>query len=294
MYAARRRAEQDELVLRGLRVHLWRWPGMQPEPLVLLHGFMDTGETFQFLADQLSSRYTLVAPDLRGFGRSDRAREGYWFPQNLADLDALLDVLSPMLPVTLLGHSMGGNIASLYAGARPERIHRFVALECFGLPATSPDMAPLRYREWLGQLQRDIGLVSYASWEAFTAVLAKRQPRVAPDVIQFVARAWAEELPDGRIALRADPNHRRINPTLYRRDEAEACWSAITAPVLWLLAEHSEYLAGVADEVKEARLAQLYRDVRVRMIPGVGHMLHYERPDLVASEIERFLEGVRG
>ena len=64
--------------------------------------------------------------------------------------------------------------------------------------------------------------------------------------------------------------------------------------MLWLLAEHSEYLGGVAAEVQEERVARLYRDVRVRMIPGVGHMLHYERPDLVASEIERFLEGVRG
>ena len=294
MYAARRRPEQDVLELRGLRIHLWRWPGQQPRPLVLLHGWMDTGETFQFLADQLSSRYTLVAPDLRGFGRSDRAREGYWFPQYLADLDALLEALSPTLPVVLLGHSMGGNIAGLYAGARPERIDRLIALESFGLPRTSPEMAPLRYREWLEQLRRDVGLPSYAGWDAFTAVLAKRNPRVAPDVIEFVARAWAEELPDGRVVLRADPNHRRINPTLYRREEAEACWSATAAPVLWLLAEHSEYLGGVAAEVQQERVAQLYRDVRVRMIPGVGHMLHYERPDLVASEIERFLEGVRG
>ena len=291
MYEALRRPDEDVIELRRRRVHLWRWPGRNPQPIVLLHGWMDTGQTFQFLVDALSSQYTLLAPDLRGFGRTERAGEGYWFPQYLADLDALLRHIAPDAPVTLIGHSMGGNIANLYGGARPERVERLIALEGFGLPRTTPDMAPARYREWLDQLERDSGLLSYPDWATFTNVLARRNPRVPRDRVEFVARAWADEQPDGRIVLRADPDHKRINPMLYRRDEAEACWAAITAPVLWLLGEHSEYLGRVAEDVAEPRLKRLYRDVDVRTIAGVGHMLHWERPDLVAREIERFVAG---
>jgi pimeloyl-ACP methyl ester carboxylesterase len=277
------------LELRGRRVHLWRWQGGQAQPIVLLHGWMDTGQTFQFLVDHLAHDRTFVAPDLRGFGRTERAPEGYWFPQYLADLDALLDTLSPDAPVTLLGHSMGGNIANLYSGARPERVGRLVALEGFGLPRTTPDMAPGRYREWLDQLQHDTGFLDYPDWPAFCAVLARRNPRLTRDRIEFIAHAWAEEAPDGRIVLRADPAHKRINPLLYRRDEAEACWSEVSARVLWVLAEKSEYLGRLADDVAVPRLKRIYRDVTVRTIAEVGHMLHWERPDLVAAEIEAFL-----
>ena len=91
--------------------------------LVLVHGWGDTGETYQFLVDRCRRR-TCVAIDMRGFGRTQRPDDGYWFPDYLADLDALLDVLAPDAPVDLVGHSMGGNIALLYAGVRPHRVRR--------------------------------------------------------------------------------------------------------------------------------------------------------------------------
>ena len=69
---------------------------------------------------------TLVAMDMRGFGRTQRPDDGYWFPDYLADLDALLDHLSPDAPLDLVGHSMGGNIVMLYAGARPQRVRKVV------------------------------------------------------------------------------------------------------------------------------------------------------------------------
>ena len=114
-YVARRKPVADERVVRGLRMHLTRWPGADPQPIVLLHGFMDTGDTFQFLVDELPASRTFVAPDWRGFGRSGWPVDGYWFPDYFGDLDALLDVLSPGAPVALVGHSMGGNIAMMYA-----------------------------------------------------------------------------------------------------------------------------------------------------------------------------------
>jgi pimeloyl-ACP methyl ester carboxylesterase len=101
-------------------MHLTRWPGADPHPIVLLHGFMDTGDTFQFLVDELPASRSFVAPDWRGFGRSDWPADGYWFPDYFGDLDALLEMLSPAAPVTLVGHSMGGNIAMFTPGCDPD------------------------------------------------------------------------------------------------------------------------------------------------------------------------------
>ena len=79
------------------RIHLRRWgpaPSAMRRPVVLLHGCQDTGDTFQFLVDEFERDWPLAALDWRGFGRSDWAPDGYWFPEYLADLDALLELLS--------------------------------------------------------------------------------------------------------------------------------------------------------------------------------------------------------
>ena len=112
-YRARRQPTLATLDVRGLRFQLYRWDGDDPHPIVLAHGWGDTGETFQFIVDHLSTRRSIIAFDARGFGRTQWPQDGYWFPDYLADLDAILDSLSADGPVDLLGHSMGGNVAML-------------------------------------------------------------------------------------------------------------------------------------------------------------------------------------
>jgi pimeloyl-ACP methyl ester carboxylesterase len=108
-------------------------------PLVLLHGYMDVAATFQFVVDALreiegSARY-FIAPDLRGYGLTDTpAADCYWFLDYIADLEAVLAELGHDGVIDLLGHSMGGNVAMMYAGLRPTRVRRLVNLEGFGLP----------------------------------------------------------------------------------------------------------------------------------------------------------------
>src|SRR5690606_16458038 len=116
-----RTPSQRTRVLRTLRFHVYEWSGDGPT-WVLLHGWGDTAATFQFLMDALQRPRPVLAIDQRGFGRSQWASGGYWFPDYLADLDTLLDQCSPDAPVHLIGHSMGGNIAMLYAGIRPQRV----------------------------------------------------------------------------------------------------------------------------------------------------------------------------
>jgi pimeloyl-ACP methyl ester carboxylesterase len=289
-YRALRPLQHDCLGARGLKFHLYRWPGQDPDPIILLHGWGDCGETFQFLVDCFSVDRTCIAIDMRGFGRTQRPEDGYWFPDYLADLDALLDQLAPDAPVDLIGHSMGGNIAMLYAGARPQRVRRLVSLEGFGLMRTTPDQAPARYAQWLDEVKHGSEFSVYENHEQLVRVLARRNPRTPMDRLEFIARSWSQQRSDGKIELRADPKHKRANPVLYQRDQAEACWRAIEAPLLFMLGDQSDLVRRMADVLDEARLRELFRRGTFATVKDAGHMLHHERPEQVAALVEDFLE----
>jgi pimeloyl-ACP methyl ester carboxylesterase len=275
--------------IRGLEHHFTCWGAADGSPIVLLHGWLDTGETFQFLVDEMADRWSFVAPDWRGFGRSEWEPGGYWFANYLADLDALLNIYSPGAPAVLVGHSMGGNVASLYAGVRPERVRRLVNIEGLGLPRTTADQAPARYRRWLEELQSTPAFSTYASLEQFAQFLAARNPRLDPARARFIAEAWTERADDGQFRIRSDPRHKLVNPVLYRREEAEACWRNITAPVLVLVGGQSEFRGRLGEEGTDERLRQLFKNVRLATLPDAGHMMHHERPAEVARLIETFL-----
>ena len=287
-YRIRRQPSLATLALRGLDFQLYRWEGDDPQPLVFAHGWGDTGETFQFIVDHLSMRRTVIAFDARGFGRTQWPEDGYWFPDYLADLDALLDVISPNAPVDLLGHSMGGNVTMMYAGVRPERVRRLINLEGFGLQPTASDVAPARYREWLEEIKDGSAYATYDDFTQFERVLTRRNPRTPADAIAFIARSWAHAGADGRIELRSDPKHKRINPVLYQRDQAEACWRAITAPVLFVVGGQSSVAQRLAEPAVAEHFARQFRELTLTTLPNAGHMMHHEFPAAVAELIEQF------
>lgn len=289
MYQPRRPAQREIHRVRDLDFNVYRWPGADTEPLVLVHGWGDTAETWQFVVDQISERRTCLALDMRGFGRTERPQDGYWFADYLADLEAILDLVAPDRAVNLVGHSMGGNVVSLYAGIRPQRVHRLVNLEGFGMSRTTPAQAPARYAQWLDEVRNPALYATYDDYEQFLKVLRRRNPRTAPERLEFVARSWAREREDGRIELWADPRHKHVNPVLYQRDQAEACWRATTAPVLYVVGGESEFAKRMGDEISERRLKEIFRDVKIVSVAGAGHMLHHEQPDAVAALIDGFL-----
>ena len=286
-YVARRAPVLETLRLRDLDFQLYRWTGADPDPIVLLHGWGDTGETWQFVVDAMPPQRTFIAFDARGFGRTRWPQDGYWFPDYLADLDALLAAVAPGRSVRLVGHSMGGNVALMYAGIRPERIRRLVSLEGFGLARTAADQAPQRYREWLDELVDGTAFARYDSFAQFEKVLTRRNPRTSADRIAFIARSWAQQR-DGIVELRADPRHKRTNPVLYQREQAEACWRQIAAPVLYVAGDESDMARRMDGEISPDRLQSIFRDVRTVAVAGAGHMMHHEQPEAVAELIETF------
>jgi len=221
------------------------------------------------------------------------------FADYLADLDALLDRLAPDEPVRLVGHSLGGNVAMLYAGVRPQRVARLVSLEGFGIPAETADSAPDKYVRWLDALKDPPAFRTYASLAAVADRLQKNNPRLARERAEFLAAHWAEAQPDGSARLGSDPRHKLPFPIVYRMEEVLAIWKRIFAPVLWVAASESfiprwlgahpegeaatDSLAGV-----RARLAQVPQG-RLVTVEEAGHMLHLDRPEAVAAAIEPFL-----
>jgi pimeloyl-ACP methyl ester carboxylesterase len=274
-------------------MHLTHWgpePSKSVPPIVLLHGWLDTGETFQFLVDAMRRERSLVALDWRGFGRSEWPQYGYWFPDYLGDLDDLLQQISPAAPAALIGHSMGGNIACLYAGIRPERVRCVVNLEGFGLARTSPSQAPARTRKWLQQLQAPVVRKNYPSFEDLAGIIRFRYPRFSAAQAAFVAAAWGTLGADGRVQLAGDPRHHWVNPVLYKREDAEACWRELRAPLLMLVGEESDHLAKLGVDGTEAAFRAIFPHIEIARVAGAGHMLHIERPDLAAPLIESFLD----
>jgi pimeloyl-ACP methyl ester carboxylesterase len=287
-YVIRRQPTLATLKLRDLDFQLYRWSGDSKQPLLFLHGWGDSGETFQFVVDHLSERHTILAYDARGFGRTQWPQDGYWFPDYLADLDALVDAISPHEPIDVLAHSMGGNAAMIYAGVRPQRVRRLINLEGFGLPPTTPDLAPERYREWLDEVKEGTSYATYDDFGQFEKVLARRNPRTPADRIAFIARSWARLRDDGRIELRSDARHKRTNPVLYQRDQVEACWREILAPVLFVVGGRSEHVQRMMQGDYGTRFPQMFRSLTMATIDGAGHMLHHERPEAVAELVEQF------
>ena len=303
-YTPSRAARSLHLDLRGLRQHAWQWGDaslVTPErpALVLMHGWMDVGASFQFVVDELArlegERRFVVAADWRGFGHSDGGGvDSFWFLDYLGDLDALLDAVAPGLPVDLGGHSMGGNVVMSYAGVRPQRVRRLVNLEGFGMPATRPEQAPARIAQWLDELKTPMTLRPYDSLEAVADRLRKNNPRLRADRAAWLAPHWSTRRDDGRWHVLGDAAHKRVNPVPYRVEEILATWRRIAAPVLWVEGRQTDVTKFWGNRYPrsefEGRLAQVASRVEQVMLDDCGHMLHHDRPEELARALLAFLD----
>ncbi len=278
------------LPVRGVRYHLREWGQPGPEPTVfLLHGWGDMSASWQFLADALGVGWHLIAPDWRGFGGSGRGGDGYWFPDYLADLDVLLREFCPDRPVDLVGHSMGGNVACLFAGVRPGRVRRVAALDAFGLPDMAPDGAPDRLERWLSQLERGDAFRTYADVAAFAGRLMADNPRLGSVKADFLARHMTEPA-SGGVRVTVDPAHRRVNPVPYRRAEALACWRRVVSPVLWVVQSDPAWRRRMGvDDASYKEGCACFRDFHEVMLADCGHNMHHDQPALLAQVLWGFL-----
>ena len=278
-------------------MRLWGEPQPGQTPLVLLHGWMDVAASYQFMVDALAREHFIIAPDWRGFGLTNAVgADTFWFPDYIADLDALLDHYCADTPVNLVGHSMGGNVAMLYAAVRPERVRRLINLEGFGLPATRPSQAPARYTQWLSELkqlrQGELKLRHYDTLDAVARRLIKTNPRLSPDKAHWLAAHWSAETAPGQWTILGEAAHKIINPQLYRVDEILAVFANIRAPMLMVEASDdsmAQWWKGKYALPEFHERLKAVPEVTIRQLPDCSHMLHHDQPELLARLIEDFL-----
>ena len=310
MYPEKRSSRSEFVSIRGLNYHVQHWGAVTASaqdlpPLVLLHGWMDVAASYQFMVDALPDAFAsgrrIIAPDWRGFGQTPSSPAGgqadsYWFADYLADLDFLLDHYAPGQAVDLVGHSMGGNVAMLYAGVRPARIRKLVNLEGFGLAASQPSQAADHYAQWMDELKSlqrgELDLKSYNEVGGVARRLMRTNPRLSPDKADWLANHWARLDADGKWRILGEPAHKVPSAQLYRVDETLAIYQRISAPTLAVEASDDSIALWwkgrfSLDEYHE-RLKQV-PDARVAVIQDAGHMLHHDQPGKLAQLIADFL-----
>lgn len=294
MYTPIQLSRSEYLAVNDCCYHIRRWGRPGAPRLFLLHGWMDHSATFQFMVDALQQEWDIVAPDWRGFGRSGWTAGSYYAPDYLADLDVLLDHYAGHQPVRLVGHSMGGMVACLYAGIRPERVDRLVTVDGFGLAATDPADAPARYAKWLAQRKSPPEYGKTGTLEDMAAKLCKRQPNLTMDRARWLMAELTEVDADGVLHYRADAKHKMVNPVLYRLEEAEACWRNITCPVHWVIGGESNgtsMAAGVFATLDQRRAC--FARLTETTIDHAGHMVQQDQPEALARAVEAFLADSR-
>jgi pimeloyl-ACP methyl ester carboxylesterase len=299
MYQPRRDFRNQFVPIRNLRYNVLTWgePAPGKVPLVMVHGWMDVAASYQFVVDAFAQDHYVIAPDWRGYGRTEvPPTDNYWFPDYLADLDFLIDHFSPDQPVNLVGHSMGGNVAMLYSGVKPARVRRLVNLEGFGMPKTRPSQAPGRLAKWIDELKTfhkgEMELKGYDSVDGVAQRLMKTNRRLSKDKADWLARHWAQPDAGGTWRILGHAAHKIVNANLYRVDEVLEIYKAITAPVLAVIASDDslgQWWQGRFTVAEYEERLKSVSDARVVRIDDAGHMMHHDQPRPLAQLIEDFL-----
>jgi pimeloyl-ACP methyl ester carboxylesterase len=273
------------VLANGLEHHVLEWTpelvaGAAPGATVfLIHGFMDAAATWDHVAPALAARgYRVLAPALRGDGDGARLSPGayYYFTDFVFDVaDVIAQTVLPDSTLFVVGHSMGGTVANLFAGTFPERVARLVLLEGAGPPDGSHDAAPDRMRLWIDQVRalRARPPRRMPGREDALRRLAGNHPRVAAPVLESRLEDLARDLPDGGVAWKADPLHGTRGPVPFFAEGWKAFARRVTCPVLYV----SGGPLGWHPPDEDARVGS-FAVVERAEIPDAGHMMHWTEP----------------
>lgn len=270
---------------RELAARCWHDPSLPP--VLALHGWLDNAATFDRLAPLLPDCH-IVALDFAGHGLSDPRQPGirYHFVDHLDDVLAVADQLD-WSRFTLLGHSMGAGVATLFAAALPERLRHLVLIEGFGPYTGTPEQAPAILRAALLQ-KTTFETPPRVIPDLALAVRARMQGLVpvSEEAARLLCGRGVEAVEGGYI-WRTDRRLRLDSPIRLTEDQVRHYLAAITTPTLLVSGESGMVFDRAA---YEARI-QAHRCLTHVRLPG-GHHLHLDgEVAAVAAEIHRFLGG---
>jgi pimeloyl-ACP methyl ester carboxylesterase len=275
-----------------LRLHYVDWGNASAPPLVLVHGGRDHCRNWDWVAEALRADWHIIAPDLRGHGDSEWSKDGtYMMAGYVYDLAQLIHQ-QQLAPVTLLAHSLGGNIALRYAGLYPESVARLIAIEGLG---PSPKMLaernargfPDRMRAWIEEQRSLSGRLPrrYASIEDAWKRMQEENKHLSPAQARHLTQHGVNQNEDGTYSWKFDNYVRASPPYDMSGREVRYLWSRIACPTLLLYGKESR-AGNPADDGR----AQLFTQARVAGLDGAGHWLHHDRLDEFLRVVREFLD----
>lgn len=282
------------------RVHACGKPG---NPLViLLHGFMQTGASWAQIAQQLEG-YHVLAPDLLGHGKTPFSRE------DELSLEAYVEQVNTLVAwarknnltgrtqsVSLVGYSLGGRVAALYASRYPENVSALI-LESAGLGPKNDDARAARAEKtarMIAELDRSIALdpthplaafLDY--WEALPLFATQAE---LPEATR--SRVREERAANGPLALRANLS----DAGQHKMDDLRPVLAHLNKPLLYIVGERDvayteiarDLMRTWADEHKDSLLCGT-GFLQIEVMRDVGHNTHLEAPDQFAQVVRAFL-----
>jgi pimeloyl-ACP methyl ester carboxylesterase len=278
-----------------LRLHYVDWGNPTRPPLLMLHGGRDHCRNWDWAAAALRDEWHIIAPDLRGHGDSQWSTDGgYTMAGYIYDLAQLVHQ-QRLAPVTIVAHSLGGQVALRYAGIYPGTVARLVAIEGLGpsparLKAGGAKTIVERMDEWVAE-QR--GLAArlprrYASIEDAFGRMQGENPHLTAEQARHLTVHGANQNEDGTYSWKFDNYVRAWPPYDMQGRDIQLLWSRITCPTLLLYGKESQ----AGDPAEDGR-ARHFRNVRVAGIDRAGHWLHHDRLDDFLRILRDFLAAAR-
>lgn len=278
-------------ISQRLKLHYADWGNDGAPPLLLVHGGRDHCRSWDWVAEKLADRYHIIAPDLRGHGDSAWAPDGNYemgaFVYDLAQLIHQLD----LAPVTIVAHSMGGNISLRYTGLYPDNVRKLVAIEGLGpSPKVLAERAETpfaeRFRKWIDDKRQAAGRQPrrYATLEDALARMAAENSYLTPDQARHLTIHGINRNEDGSWSWKFD-NYLNVWPTVdLPQEDIQALWSAITCPTLLLYGANS----WASNPEGDGRLEH-FKTAKVIEFENAGHWLHHDQFDRFMSTLDEFL-----
>lgn len=278
-------------ISQRLRLHYVDWGNPEAPLLILQHGGRDHCRSWDWVAQALRDEWHIVCPDLRGHGESQWSPEGnYSGPAFVYDFAQLVEALGAD-QVTICAHSLGGNIATRFAGLYPHKVAKLANIEGLGLtPARDAEReaTPLadRLRKWI-TTKRDAASRQprrYPSIEAAFARMKSANPFLTEAQARHLTTHGINRNEDGTWSWKFDNYLNVWPPDEPPLAEVAALWRAVTCPVLLFYGANSFAI----NPEKDGRLGY-FRNARVIEYEAAGHWLHHDQCARFVVDLSAFL-----
>ena len=276
-----------------LRLHYIDWQSVARPPrdvpvMVCVHGIHDHCRTWDHIAQHYTSQYRIVAPDLRGHGDSEWVKgSSYDYLDYLYDLHQLIDQ-AELGPVVLVGHSMGGAIAALFAGIYPELVAKLVIIEGIGLWRSFQPPVPVvsRVHAWVDATRELSGRIPrrYQSLDEAYHRMQQANPQLTDAQALHLTVHGSNQNEDGSYSWKYDNYTHNFTPSGFDEDETIEVWRNVTARALILVAED-----GLEHRIGHDGTEHHFASHELHVIKGAGHWTYHDQADQVLSLMDDFL-----